>query len=158
MYTGIHTVSPATLASPCERTNPPYLSIYLGAVFADMQPFSNAGAYHGSECKLLYCIHCFSTPGLPLICFMTPAPLPFHSAYSFRNIQQIDSNCRRSGAVSDPPDDICELRQGPSECVSGVQLARVRTWLAWGHGTSYTCQNCVPRKCVHGWFHWPRST
>ena len=54
MYTGIHTVSPATLASPCERTNPPYLSIYLGAVFADLQffPDAGAGAHHASECKL----------------------------------------------------------------------------------------------------------
>ena len=77
------------------------------------------------SCAIVYNVSVLEC--LPLVCFTTPAPLPFHSAYSFRNIQQIDSNCRRSGAVSDPPDDICELRQGPSECVSGVQLARVRT-------------------------------
>jgi hypothetical protein len=54
MYTGTHTVSPATLASTCERINSLYLSIYLGAVFADLQffPDAGAGAHHASECKL----------------------------------------------------------------------------------------------------------
>jgi hypothetical protein len=60
MYTGIHTVHPATLPSVSETVNSPYLPICLGAVFADMQSFPHAGARHASECKLRTPVSSFS--------------------------------------------------------------------------------------------------
>jgi carboxylesterase type B len=87
-----------------------------GAVFADLQPFPDLGAWHGSECKSLISLISRISHWCSRLIFMTISynnlhTLPFHSAHSLRNIQHIDSHLPRSRVVAEPPDCICKLCQ-----------------------------------------------
>jgi len=99
------------------------ISIHLGAVFADLQPIPNLGAWHGSECKSSTSCHSAWCSGFLMT--VSPSYLPRNSTHSLRDIQQIDSHCRRSRAVEEPPDRIRQLCQRSRERLSGTQLARL---------------------------------
>jgi hypothetical protein len=100
------------------------LPMHIGATFPNLQPIPNLGAWHGSECK--------SSESCPVNHYneffftMIITPLPYRSAHSFRNIQQVDGHLCGSRALAKPPDCIRKLRQ-KSKLVPGASLAPVRT-------------------------------
>ena len=113
--TGMHLryVQAISFISERQRTD---LSMHIGAIFADLPPLPNLGVFHGSECK----------SSMSLFFTMIIIRLPFRSAYSFRNIQQIDGHLCGSRALAEPPDCIRKLCQ-KSKLVAGASLAPVRT-------------------------------
>ena len=101
--------------------------IHLGAVFADLQPYPNLGAWHGSECKsFIPCrsSRCFGFLMTDSLRQPTLTYQPCNSVNPLWDIQQIDSHCRRSRAVAEPPDRIRDLCQRSDE-LPGAQLARL---------------------------------
>ena len=55
---------------------------------------------------------------------MITNPLPFRSAHSLRDVQQINGHLRRNRALADPPVRIRKLCQEPNH-LAGAKLAFV---------------------------------